>query len=92
MRYIKTVIKYSVVVYLCTNVITSFNKIFVRKVNSLTSIYIYIYKYKYKYTYVSYTHVYTHIYVYISIRKISRIFRRNIVYNRLYKSMRYVYL
>lgn len=27
MRYIKTVIKYSVVVYLCTNVITSFNKI-----------------------------------------------------------------
>lgn len=54
MRYIKTVIKYSVVVYLCTNVITSFNMIFVRKMNFLTSIY------KYKYMHVSiYICIYT---------------------------------
>lgn len=55
MRYIKTVIKYSVVVYLYTNVITSFNMIFVRKMNFLTSIY------KYKYTHTSYIHI---VYIY----------------------------
>ena len=63
MRYIKTVIKYSVVVYLCTNVITSFNKIFVRKVNSLTSIYIYIYINININIHTSHIHMYIHTYM-----------------------------